>query len=342
MLLHEPNPCSALSSPILYLCQIPHSNNRAQHKPRIINTTWSFLLNAVSPGWMEAETIAIGWQHSQQSPPRCQHPRGDEAMVAQGRLQCILTSPCLGLWHKILKFTSSLLSASSLAGCSHPEPGQGSRQFSQTAVSAPRPLPSSQWAQSPRASTNVLLPQHPRNIPLLLKHRNNKALPTAEQCQEGKASFPQQQGPRGSLWTCLRHKWPHTGPAPKHGSSTHFRKDLGFCRCLLLRTHFCCAEGGTVSKSPSWPSTALHYFPVFWVEGQQGINWAAWHYKLWQWHCREGKVGCLLFLQLPAVVYIRHRKIQLAQPFPIQIILLCPHQDNSPRRSFTITIAEDW
>lgn len=108
MLLHESNPRSALSSPILRLCQIPHSNNRAEYKPRIINTTWSLLLKAVSPGWMEAETTAVGWQHPQQCPPPCQHPQGDEAMVAQGQ-QCILTSTCLGLWHKILKFTSCLL-----------------------------------------------------------------------------------------------------------------------------------------------------------------------------------------------------------------------------------------
>lgn len=143
MLIHEPNPCTALSSPILHLCQIPHSNNRAEPKPRIINTTWSFLLNTVSPGWIEAETTATGWQHSQQDPPPCQHPWGNETTIAQGRQRCILTS-CLGLWHKILKFTSSLLSASSLVDCSHPEPGQVSRKFSQAGLSAPRPLPSSQ------------------------------------------------------------------------------------------------------------------------------------------------------------------------------------------------------
>lgn len=261
---------------------------------------------------MEAEATVAGWKHPQQGPPPCQHPQGDEAMVAQGRQRCILTSTCLGLRHKVLKFTSSLLSASSLVGCSPPGPGQavlGSRQFSQAAVSVPHPLPSSQWAQSPRAFTNVLLPQTPRNIPLLLNHRNNKASPAhSEQWQEGKTGFPQQQGPRGSPGTCHRHRWPHTSPAPRHGSSTHFRRDLGLCRCLLLRTHFYCAEGGTVSKSTWSPSTALHYFPVFWVEGQKGINWAAWHYKLWQWHCRERKVCCFLFLQLPAVVSIMHKK----------------------------------
>lgn len=144
LLLHEPNPCSALSSSILHLCQIPHANNRAEPKPRIINTTQSFVSKAASPGWMEAETTAVGWQHPQQGPPPCQHPWGDEAMIAQGRQQCILTSPCSGLWHKILKFTSSLLSASSRVCCSHPGPGQGSRQFPQAAVSAPSPLPSSQ------------------------------------------------------------------------------------------------------------------------------------------------------------------------------------------------------
>lgn len=244
---------------------------------------------------------------------------------------------------KILKFTSSPLSASSLVGCSHSEPGQGSRQLSQAAVSAPCPFPGSQWAQSSRASTDVLLLQTPRNIPLLLKHRSNKASLTRRAMARRQDRLPLAAGKaKGKPLTCPRHRWPHTGPAPRHGSSTHFRRDLGFCRCLLLRTHFYCAAGGTVSKSPSLPSTPLHYFPVFWVEGQQGINWAAWHCKLWQWHRRERKVGCFLFLQLPVVVSIRHRKIQLAQPFPIQMILLCPHQDNSPKRSFTIAVAGDW
>lgn len=171
------------------------------------------------------------------------------------RQQCILTSPFFGLWHKFLKFTSSLLSASSLVGCSHPGPEQGSRQFSQAAVLAPRPLPSSQQAQSPRASANVLLPLSPRNIPLLLKHKNNKASPTCRAMERRQDRFPPAAGTKGSLWPCPRHRWPHTGPAPGHRSSAHFRRDLGFCRCLLLRTHFCCAEGGTVRKSPSSPST---------------------------------------------------------------------------------------
>lgn len=33
-----------------------------------------------------------------------------------------------------------------------------------------------------------------------------------------------------------------------------------------------------MGKSPSSPSTALHCFPVYWVEGQLEINWVALHY----------------------------------------------------------------
>lgn len=171
------------------------------------------------------------------------------------RQQRILTSPFFGLWHKFLKFTSSLLSAFSLVGCSHPGPGQGSRQLSQAAVLAPCPLPRSQQARSPRASTYLLLPLTPSNIPLFLKHRNNKASPTCRAMTRRKDRFPPATGTKGSLWMYPKHRWPHTGPAPGHRSSTHFRRDLGFCRRLLLRTHFYCAEGGTVRKSPSSPST---------------------------------------------------------------------------------------
>lgn len=86
---------------------------------------------------------------------------------------------------------------------------------------------------------------------------------------------------------------PGEGPGRVPGTGSHTQVqllDAGATLTLGRLSGFadaCCQEsisiaqrGGMVIKSPSSPSTALHRFSVFWVEGKLEINWASLHCKL--------------------------------------------------------------
>lgn len=121
-------------------------------------------------------------------------PWADEAVVAQERQQ----HPHISLLCSVAQIPEvHQLPAFCLLPCWLQPPRAWAGL--QAAFSAPRPLPGSQWAQSPRASTNVLWPLTPRSTSLLLKHRNNKASPTFRAMARRQDRFPPAAGTKGAL-----------------------------------------------------------------------------------------------------------------------------------------------
>lgn len=214
-------------------------------------------------------------------------------MVTQGKLRCIPTSPCFReAWSVAQTLKVHQLPAFCLLPCLLQLPGRLGRAQG----NSPR-----QQLQSPalfQAHGEHGLPGHPPvsySSPALSKtflSFCNTGITKLHQLtgrrQGGKVGSPQQQGPVEA-----------PGHVPGMGGHTQVQL-LGTGAMLALGgisgfADACCWEsisivqrGGTewvrqsgVSKSPSSPSTALHCFPVLWVEGQLEINQASLHCKLW-------------------------------------------------------------
>lgn len=206
----------------------------------------SFLSKAFRPGLMKAEIeiTAVGQQPPQWGSPPCQHPRGwgDKAMVTQGKLGCIPTSPCFReVWSVAQTLKIHQLPTFCLLPC---------------LLQPPRAiLPDgsfSPWSSSKLTGTTVsqgihLRPTPPLASPKTFPFFHNTGITKLHwltgRWQEDKMGSAQQQG---------------LGGAPGHvpgmgghtqvqllgaGASARFRRDFRFCRCLLLRKHFYCAEG---------------------------------------------------------------------------------------------------
>lgn len=204
----------------------------------------SFLSKALRPGLLKAEITAVD---SQWGPPPCQHPWRDKAMVTWGKLCCITTSPC---FRGAQSVAQTLKVPQLLIFCHLPCLLQRPRRW--TGLRAVLPdgsfssQPSSKVTRS-MVSQGIHLcpapPWPPKSHPSFYNTGIAKLHCCIAWWQGGKVGSPQLQGPGEAPGQIPGLGGPATGSAPGHRSSSRFRRDFRFCRCLLLRKHSCCAEG---------------------------------------------------------------------------------------------------